>query len=122
MHMWAPEAPESKEHLARMDDLIGQAMHAAPDAAFLLTADHGMNAKTLCWDLEKSVRTPRGSAPKSFFRGARPLREAASRLQSEGPTCISKTRKMRTGCARLSRGLKGWSTLLLAMLQRATTN
>jgi phosphonoacetate hydrolase len=53
MHTWAPEAPESKEHLARMDDLIGQAMHAAPDAAFLVTADHGMNAKTLCWDLEK---------------------------------------------------------------------
>jgi phosphonoacetate hydrolase len=53
MHTWAPEAPESKEHLARMDDLIGQAMHAAPDAAFLITADHGMNAKTLCWDLEK---------------------------------------------------------------------
>jgi phosphonoacetate hydrolase len=53
MHTWAPEAPESKEHLARMDDLIGQAMRAAPDAAFLVTADHGMNAKTLCWDLEK---------------------------------------------------------------------
>jgi phosphonoacetate hydrolase len=53
MHTWAPEAPESKEHLARMDDLIGQAMHVAPDAAFLVTADHGMNAKTLCWDLEK---------------------------------------------------------------------
>jgi phosphonoacetate hydrolase len=53
MHMWAPEAPESKEHLARMDDLIGQAMKAAPDAAFLATADHGMNAKSVCWDLEQ---------------------------------------------------------------------
>ena len=53
MHTWAPEAAESKEHLARMDELIGQAMRLVPDAAFLLTADHGMNAKTLCWDLEK---------------------------------------------------------------------
>jgi phosphonoacetate hydrolase len=53
MHMWAPEAPESKEHLARMDDLFGQAMKAAPDAAFLATADHGMNAKSSCWDLEQ---------------------------------------------------------------------
>ncbi|MGH9679876.1 MAG: alkaline phosphatase family protein, partial [Candidatus Acidiferrales bacterium] len=53
MHTWAPEAAESKEHLSRMDDLIGQLLNAAPDAAFLLTADHGMNAKTLCWDLEK---------------------------------------------------------------------
>jgi phosphonoacetate hydrolase len=53
MHNWAPEAPESKEHLARMDELIGQAMKAAPDAAFLATADHGMNAKNLCWDLQQ---------------------------------------------------------------------
>jgi phosphonoacetate hydrolase len=53
MHMWAPEAPESMEHLARMDELLGQAMKAAPDAAFLATADHGMNAKSLCWDLEQ---------------------------------------------------------------------
>jgi phosphonoacetate hydrolase len=53
MHTWAPEAPESKEHLARLDDLFGQAMKAAPDAAFLATADHGMNAKSACWDLEQ---------------------------------------------------------------------
>ena len=53
MHMWAPEAPESKGHLARMDALFGEAMKAAPDAAFLATADHGMNAKSLCWDLEQ---------------------------------------------------------------------
>src|SRR5580700_8208795 len=52
MHMWAPEAPESKEHLERLDELFGQAMKAAPDAAFLVTADHGMNAKTRCYDLE----------------------------------------------------------------------
>ena len=53
MHMWAPEAPESKEHLARIDELFGQAMKAAPEAAFLATADHGMNAKSQCWDLEQ---------------------------------------------------------------------
>ena len=53
MHMWAPEAPESKEHLARLDELFGQAMKTAPDAAFLATADHGMNAKGACWDLEQ---------------------------------------------------------------------
>jgi len=28
-------------------------MKAAPDAAFLATADHGMNAKSACWDLEQ---------------------------------------------------------------------
>ena len=47
MHTWPPEAPESKEHLARLDQLLGEASAAAPDAAFLLTADHGMNHKTV---------------------------------------------------------------------------
>lgn len=54
MHTWPPEAAESKEHLARLDQLLGEAAAAAPDAAFLLTADHGMNHKTHCWDLEKA--------------------------------------------------------------------
>jgi phosphonoacetate hydrolase len=53
MHTWPPEAPESQEHLARLDELLGEAAAAAPDAAFLLTADHGMNHKSRCWDLEK---------------------------------------------------------------------
>jgi phosphonoacetate hydrolase len=53
MHTWPPEAPESKDHLARLDQLLGEAAAAAPDAAFLLTADHGMNHKSRCWDLEK---------------------------------------------------------------------
>ena len=54
MHTWAPEEKESKEHLARLDQLFGEAAAVAPDAAFLLTADHGMNHKSLCWDLEKA--------------------------------------------------------------------
>jgi phosphonoacetate hydrolase len=56
MHMWPPEAPESKEHLARLDALLGKAVAAAPDCAFLLTADHGLNAKSRCWDLEKACK------------------------------------------------------------------
>jgi phosphonoacetate hydrolase len=53
MHTWPAEARESKEHLARLDQMLGAAAEAAPDAAFLLTADHGMNHKSRCWDLEK---------------------------------------------------------------------
>ncbi len=53
MHTWPPEAPESKEHLARLDQLFGEMAAAAPDAAFLLTADHSMNHKTRCWNLDK---------------------------------------------------------------------
>lgn len=53
MHMWPPEAPESKKHLALLDALLGEIAAAAPDATMLLTADHGMNHKSRCWDLEK---------------------------------------------------------------------
>jgi phosphonoacetate hydrolase len=69
MHMWAPEKAESKEHLARMDDLIGQAMKAAPDAAFMVTADHGMNAKARCWDLEKVCAGKDAPVRKAFSVG-----------------------------------------------------
>ncbi len=69
MHMWPPEAPESKDHLARLDDLFGQAMKAAPDAAFLVTADHGMNAKALCWDLEKVCAAQKVPLRKAFSAG-----------------------------------------------------
>jgi phosphonoacetate hydrolase len=54
MHMWPPEAPESKRHLASVDSLLGELAAAAPDAAFLLTADHGMNHKSRCWDLKRA--------------------------------------------------------------------
>jgi len=53
MHTWAPSAAESREHLKTMDTLLGEAHAAAPDAQFLLTADHGMNHKTRAYDLDK---------------------------------------------------------------------
>jgi phosphonoacetate hydrolase len=55
MHMWPPEAPESQEHMARLDGLFAELAATAPDAAILLTADHGMNFKSRCWDLEKAL-------------------------------------------------------------------
>ena len=56
MHTWAPEASESKEHLVRLDALLSEAASVAPDAAFLVTADHGMHHKEQCWDLAKACR------------------------------------------------------------------
>jgi phosphonoacetate hydrolase len=55
MHTWAPDALESKEHVNTIDSLLGEACTAAPDAAFLLTADHGMNHKTRAYDLDKML-------------------------------------------------------------------
>ncbi len=60
MHMWPAEAPESQEHLSRLDELLAELKATAPDAAVLVTADHGMNFKSRCWDLEKALQE-RGS-------------------------------------------------------------
>ena len=54
MHMWPPEAEQSRRHLAGLDALLGELSAAAPDAAILLTADHGMHHKTRCWDVMKA--------------------------------------------------------------------
>ena len=54
MHEWPPQAPESREHLAQIDALLKEAATAAPDAAFLVSADHGMNYKARCWDLDRA--------------------------------------------------------------------
>ncbi|MEI8354665.1 MAG: alkaline phosphatase family protein [Deltaproteobacteria bacterium] len=54
MHMWAPEEPQSIEHMSRLDELLEKASTIAPDALFLITADHGMNSKKLCIDLRKT--------------------------------------------------------------------
>lgn len=54
MHMWPPEAPESKNHLSTLDGYLGKFYETAPDAVFLITADHGMNYKKRCWDLAKA--------------------------------------------------------------------
>lgn len=56
MHTWAPQEAESQEHLAQLDTLLGEASTVAPDAAFFLTADYGMNYKKRCWDLARACR------------------------------------------------------------------
>ena len=53
MHMWPPENDSVKDFLAIMDQCIARLHETAPDAAILITADHGMNHKSQAWDLEK---------------------------------------------------------------------
>ncbi len=54
MHTWPPEHADSDEHLRGMDEQLAALETTAPDAAFLVAADHGMNAKRRCWDLNKA--------------------------------------------------------------------
>ena len=46
MHTFAPDQPESARHLQLLDEGIGNLLDALPDARFLITADHGMSAKS----------------------------------------------------------------------------
>jgi phosphonoacetate hydrolase len=55
MHAWRPGDPRSDQHLTKLDALIGDAVDAAPDAALFVTADHGMNDKTLVYDLNQAL-------------------------------------------------------------------
>lgn len=54
MHMHPETSTESRAHLAMIDAKLAEAVHTAPDAAFYLSADHGMNHKTNAWDLDKT--------------------------------------------------------------------
>ena len=59
MHMNPPDHPEAIRHMVILDDAIGRLAADHPDAAILITADHGMNAKTEMVDL-KAILSARG--------------------------------------------------------------
>lgn len=55
MHTYAPDEPESQRHLSILDDAIGELMEEHPDVTLMLTADHGMSAKTRMVDLRSAL-------------------------------------------------------------------
>jgi phosphonoacetate hydrolase len=61
MHMWLPEAAESREHLTRVDELLADLAATAPNEAILVTVDHGMNEFQIA-----------GLGPGKGVAGARP--------------------------------------------------
>jgi phosphonoacetate hydrolase len=55
MHTWAPTDSNSIQHLQNIDALLKQINEAAPDATILITADHDVNHKSRCIDLQKML-------------------------------------------------------------------
>ena len=55
MHMNAPDHPEAVRHMSILDDAIGRLISDHPDATVLLSADHGMNAKSRMVDLKAAL-------------------------------------------------------------------
>ena len=51
MHTYAPDEPESRTHMAILDDAIGDLVETHPGVTLLVTADHGMSPKTRMVDL-----------------------------------------------------------------------
>jgi len=54
MHTWASESAESKAYLNRIDEYISKIIAIEPNATILITADHTVTHKNLCWDLNKA--------------------------------------------------------------------
>ena len=46
MHAFAPDEPESQRHVTILDDAIGELVDTHSDVTLLITADHGMSAKS----------------------------------------------------------------------------
>ena len=55
MHTYAPDEPESQRHMSILDDAVGDLVAAHPEVTLLVTADHGMSAKTRMVDLKASL-------------------------------------------------------------------
>lgn len=55
MHMEPPWGEKSLFHLSQWDKLLGETLDAHPNLEVYMSADHGMNFKSLCYDLNKVV-------------------------------------------------------------------
>ena len=55
-HKYAPEDEKSQWNVNRLDHLLGDIMNVSPGIEIVVTADHGMNAKTRALDLNRILR------------------------------------------------------------------
>ncbi len=55
-HQYAPESAESQEHLAVLDEIIGEIVDDDPTREIYITADHGMLPKTRALDPGRVLR------------------------------------------------------------------
>ena len=76
MHTYAPDEPESQQHISVLDDAIGELVDAHPDVTLLLTADHGMNPKRRMVDLAYALAA-RGDRRGGGAHHQGPLRGAS---------------------------------------------
>ena len=68
MHMSEPAGELSQRHLAELDRRLGMLLDVRPDLELYLTADHGMNFKRRCHDLNRLL--PERGVPIYFAMSA----------------------------------------------------
>jgi phosphonoacetate hydrolase len=68
MHMSDPRGELSQNHLREVDVRLGRILDENPDLECYLTADHGMNFKRRCYDLNKYL--PANACPIFFAMSA----------------------------------------------------
>ena len=68
MHMSEPAGELSQRHLAELDRRLGGLLDVVPDLELYLTADHGMNFKRRCHDLNRLL--PERGCPIHFAMSA----------------------------------------------------
>ena len=68
MHMNDALGDLSQSHLREIDKLFGQILNECPEMEFYLTADHGMNFKSRCYDFNKYM--PEKGLPIFFSMSA----------------------------------------------------
>lgn len=55
-HMLSPDSDQSQWNMNRLDGLLGDLLNVASDIEIVVTADHGMNPKTLALDLTRILK------------------------------------------------------------------
>lgn len=55
MHTYAPDMPESQQHMKILDDAIGDLLTAFPDVTLMVSADHGMSSKSRMVDISATL-------------------------------------------------------------------
>ena len=55
MHTWAPSDSSSIDHVRKIDTYIQKILEIDPEALVFITADHDVNHKNTCVDLQKSL-------------------------------------------------------------------
>ena len=55
MHMEPPWGEMSQFHLSEFDRMLGETLNEHPDLEIYMSADHDMNFKKICYDLNKII-------------------------------------------------------------------